>query len=474
MTRFDYFIILADMRTGSNFLESNLNALDGVSCLGEAFNPAFVGYPKQDPLFGLSLETREKDPAVLIDAIKTADGLCGFRFFHDHDPRALEICLADPRCAKIILTRNPLDAYVSLKIAQATGQWKLTNATHAKTRKVAFDADEFTTHLRATQGFQEMLLRRLQTTGQTAFYIGYEDLQDLEVLNGLAGFLGILSRFAALDRALKKQNPASVSAKVTNAQEMENALRMMDLFDLQSTPNLEPRKGPAISHYVAAAKTGLILMPLRSSPEEEVADWLAALDDAPPMTGFSYKTLRQWQADHMALRRFAVLRHPVARAHVAFCDRILTQGPGHFPRLRASLRKIHKLPIPAVAPDLDHPGTYTVDAHRDGFRAFLQFLSNNLAGQTSIRVDPAWASQLTLLQGMTQFAPPDAILREENLARDLPLLAAQVGRTDAPVPQPMPHKHTAWLSAIYDATIESAARNAYARDYECFGFADWR
>jgi len=31
---FDRFIVLADMRTGSNFLEANLNAIPGVACHG--------------------------------------------------------------------------------------------------------------------------------------------------------------------------------------------------------------------------------------------------------------------------------------------------------------------------------------------------------------------------------------------------------------------------------------------------------
>lgn len=474
MMRFDYFVILADMRTGSNFLESNLNALDGVSCYGEAFNPAFVGYPKQDDLFGISLDQRETDPGLLIDAIKAADGLCGFRFFHNHDPRVLDLCLADPRCAKVVLTRNPLDTYISLKIARATGQWKLTNATHAKTERITFDADEFANHLRAMQDFQQTLLHRLQTTGQTAFFVGYDDLQDIDVLNGLAAFLGVPARLTTLDRKLKKQNPASFAETVSNAAEMDAALRAMDPFDLGRTPNFEPRKGPAIPTYVAAARTGLIHMPLPSGPDDVVADWLAALDDAPPVTAFSHKTLRQWQNDHGLFRRFTVLRHPVARAHVAFCDRILITGPGHFPRLRATLRKVHKLPIPALAPDLDHPGDYTAEAHRAGFLAFLDFLRSNLAGQTSVRVDAAWASQLTLLQGMAQGVMPDVILREEDLKRDLPQLAAQVGRPDAPLPQMSGHRHASWLAAVYDPVIEAAASAAYARDYESFGFSDWR
>ncbi len=44
---FDYFVVFAEMRTGSNFLETNLNAFEGIACYGEAFNPHFVGYPNK-------------------------------------------------------------------------------------------------------------------------------------------------------------------------------------------------------------------------------------------------------------------------------------------------------------------------------------------------------------------------------------------------------------------------------------------
>ncbi|MFN3661450.1 nodulation protein NodH [Yoonia sp.] len=471
MTKFDYFIVLADMRTGSNFLESNLNALDGVSCFGEAFNPAFVGYPSNQLPFEISLQDRENDPQCLIDAIRATEGLAGFRFFHDHDPRVLDICLDDPRCAKIILTRNTLDSYVSLKIARATGQWKLTNATHARKHRIKFDAEEFSNHLRATQHYQLMIQRRLQTTGQAGFFIGYDDLHDIDVLNGLATFLGTPARLTNLDKKLKKQNPEPVSDKVSNLAQMQDALRNLDHFDLARTPNLEPRKGPAIPSFIAAAKSGLIYMPLRSGPDEVVSDWLAALDQAAPLTGFSQNSLRQWQRDHAPFRRFTVLRHPVARAHAAFCDRILSNGPGSFPQLRASLCKIHKLPIP---PEVTSPADYDDAAHAEAFFVFLHFLRNNLSGQTGIRVDAAWASQLSLLQGMAQFALPDAVLREENLAHDLPALAIQSGMTNIPPVQVKRHRYADKLDKIYDPTIEAAARDAYARDYESFGFGAWR
>jgi LPS sulfotransferase NodH len=168
--KFDYFIVFAEMRTGSNFLEANLNALEDVTCHGEAFNPHFIGFPNKTDLLGVSQEMRDAHPEQLIETIKQhSDGLGGFRYFHDHDPRILDAALDDPRCAKIILTRNPLESYVSWKIAQATGQWKLMNVKRRRDAKAVFNGAEFEGHVESLQEFQVTLLNRLQALGQTAF-----------------------------------------------------------------------------------------------------------------------------------------------------------------------------------------------------------------------------------------------------------------------------------------------------------------
>ena len=476
MMQFDTFVVLAEMRTGSNFLEANLNDLDGVRCLGELYNPAFIGHPKTDEVLGTTLDARDADPEALLDKVRAQDDLCGFRYFHNHDPRVLNACLDDTRCAKIILTRNPVDSFVSWKTAQATGQWKLTNATHAKSHQITFDPDAFAAHLEQLQAFQVRVLRALQTTGQTAFYITYDDLREVDVINGLAAFLGVEARLSNLNKKLKKQNPGSLDERVANFDEMQEALGKLDQFDLGRTPHFEPRRGPAIPTYVAAAKSPLIYMPLQSGPERAVSKWLADIDGVDVSglrTRFSQKTLRHWQRSTVGHRSFTVLRHPVARAHAAFCDRILQDGPGSFREIRANLRRVHKLPIPQEGPDLTNASGYDVAAHRAAFLGFLNFLRNNLSGQTGIRVDPSWAGQLTLLQGMAQFMLPDVILRETDLDTGLSALARDMGITNAPELTDPAHRHEGWLAAIYDAELERAAHDAYQRDYDVFGFAAW-
>ncbi len=476
MARFDYFVVFAEMRTGSNFLESNINAFDDLSCLGEAFNPHFIGYPNKDDVLGITQAQREDDPFALIDAVKGAPGLNGFRFFNDHDPRVLDAILTDRRCGKIILTRNPVESFVSWKIASATGQWKLTNATHAKSHAVTFDADEFESHMAGLQAFQVQLLNTLQRTGQTAFYVAYEDLQDVDVMNGLAMFLGAEGRIAGLDRKLKKQNPAPMSSKVANFTQMEEALARMDRFNLNRTPNFEPRRGPLVPTYVAAAKAPLLYLPLKSGPVEAVETWMAALDGAETAAlqrKFSQKTLRAWLSDNPGNRSFTVLRHPVAWAHAAFCDRILPIGPGSFKEIRGTLRKIHKLDVPNYTPEPETDPQYDMAAHRRAFLTFLTFLRGNLSAQTATRIDPAWSTQLSVLQSMVEFGPPDMILREDRLRSDLAGLAGQLGRSKMPVVPDVTDPWRARLDAIYDAEVEAAARQAYARDYQMFGFGDY-
>ncbi|KIN65678.1 Nodulation protein H [Sulfitobacter noctilucae] len=473
-TKFQSFVVFAEMRTGSNFLEANLNAFEGINCTGEAFNPHFMGYPKSDPILGVDLKTRDADPKVLLTAIRNNTArLTGFRYFHDHDPRVFDPIMDDVTCAKVILTRNPVESYVSWKIAQETGQWKLTDVKAHKVAQAKFDPREFAAHLEALQAFQIELMNRLQTSGQTAFYVAYEDLQSVEVMNGLAKYLGVDEQLDGLDKSLKKQNPSPVSAKVSNYDEMLKSLAQLDRFDLTRTPNFEPRRGPNVPSYVAAPTSALLYLPLRSGPQAQVMRWLADLDGGTRsdlLTKMTQKDLRQWKRKHVGHRSFTVLRHPVQRAHDAFCRHILPVDKGSYVQLRKTMIRRYKMPLPENGPD----HTYDVSAHRTAFAAFLMFLKGNLSGQTAIRVDPAWCTQAQAIMGFGEISLPDRIIREADLPHELPELAQIVGKTDVPAVPDAPDDQPFALSDIYDDEIEQLAASAYQRDYVTFGFGRWR
>lgn len=461
--RFHSFVILAGMRTGSNFLEANLNALPGVTCFGEVFNPHFIGHKDVDELMGVTLDQRIANPKPLLRRLRNdTSGIAGFRFFHDHDPRVLDIVLEDPGCAKIVLTRNPVDSYVSWKIAQATGQWKLTEARGAKSATARFDAEEFRAQLAATQAFHLQVLRVLQTTGQAAFVLDYEDLGVVEVLNGLAAFLGVEERLKAIDDSLKKQNPAPLETRLENPEDMHAALAQADLFGLARSPVFEPRRPPAVPSAVVASGAPLVFFPVRSGPDAVIRSWLAQF--GPLAEGLDHKSLRQWKRQTAGHRSFTVVRHPLLRAHVAFRDRIVS---GEMPDRRRSLIRGYGARLPEPGQPFDSPAE-----EREAFRLFLTFARHATSGQTGHRVDPHWASQTAILQGIAQFHPLDLTIREDRLTEALAFLSAEVG---ALPPAPLAaDPAVAALRAIHDPSLDEAAEAAYARDYHGFGFGPWQ
>lgn len=468
---FESFVILGAMRTGSNLLEANLNRIDGLTCHGEAFNPHFIGRVKSDQILGLTLDERDDDPDRLLAAIRTAaDGLHGFRYFQDHDPRVLNEVVNDPLCAKIILSRNPLDSYLSLKIVRKTRQWQLKNIKRRLEETVEFDAVEFSDYVDAIASYQTSLLNRLQRSGQTAFYINYDDLNDLEVLNGLAKWLGVKGRLDRLDDTLKPQNPSAAVTKVTNPDEMARAVSGMDRFALHRTPDLEPRRAPKLQRHIAAPITPLLFLPIPGGLEPVIAQWLAQMDGCDEGALHTPDAVESWMRTHAGHRKFTVLQHPIARAHTAFCNYVLAKDHEDYADIRHMLRNRFKLPIPGQLREKN----YSKDQHHAAFAAFLTFLHHNLNGQTPIRVDTMWCSQSKVIEAMAPIALPDLILREDDLQTALPDLATSLGHTNPPVPESREADAPYALQDIYDAELEALAVKAYQRDYAKFGFGPWR
>ncbi|MEM7488701.1 MAG: nodulation protein NodH [Pseudomonadota bacterium] len=453
--RFDAFVLFAEMRTGSNHLEDSLNALSDVESHGEVFNPVFIGAHNRTALFGIDMMARAADPMPLLDAVVGRPGLSGFRFFHDHDPRVLDRVLEDRRIAKVMLRRNPLDAYVSLEIARATGQWRLTNPKMAKAGTMRFDGAAFDARLAAEGAFRARVERALQETGQTAFRIDYDEIGDLAVLNGLATFLGSADRLSAVPGRLKKQNPAEIEAKVENPEEMRAHLARLDPFEVARSTGMEPARGPSVPRFQVAASSPLIHLPVPGGPGDAVRDWLTALDGAPPREGLTQGELRPWLRGAEGFVSFAILPHPLTRAHDALGQVMAAKGP-KANDVRRVLAKQHGVPLNGAA--------------ADALLGFLHALKAVLGGQSALSVAPDWATQSALLAGMAQAVLPQRLIREAEAGAELEALAARAGHA----PQPLRRPGRDVLAAIVTDEIEAACRDTYRRDYQAFGFGSWR
>ena len=461
-----YFVILAGMRTGSNLLEEHLASVHDIAVHGELFNPHFFGTPKSDSQFGLSLTDRADDPIRVIRAMRKADQkLSGFRLFHDHDPRVLEHILTDPSCAKVILTRRPIDSFVSLQIARATGQWWLGDARSARTAKVTFDADAFADFQTQTTAFHRQIDRTLQASGQTAFRLSYDDLADPEIIAGLARFLGAEGQPDAEQIKARVQNPTPVEERLTNPEDARRYLAS-EAADIGEAPVHEPDRGPGVRFFCAGQGVPLLYMPIRGASDDPVRDWLAEIGEQAPLTGLNQRDLRRWKRHHPGHLSFTVLRQPLDRAHDTFCRHILPADQPNYADIRHALIRQFKVQLPASWP----APSWSLDDHRAAFLGFLGFLNRNLNGQTSLRVDSTWATQERLLSAIATLVVPDRVLRAGNLAFELSALAEAVGLELRPKTKWFTAPHAYPISTVANDEINKAAETAYRRDYMMFGF----
>ena len=427
----------------------------GLRPLGEAFNPAFIGAPNWTDILGIDRAARDTNPLTLLAKMRDRSGLSGFRFFSDHDPRVIDPVMNDARIAKIVLSRNPLDSYVSLEIARKTGQWRLTNAKAVKAATTRFESADFDTLMAQQRDFRDRVQRALQISGQTAFWIDYEDIADLDVVNGLARFLGCDALLAALPGKLKRQNPGTVEDKVENPDEMRAHLASLDPFVLSRSTHAEPPRGPSVPTMMIAAQSPILFLPIPGGPDAAVRDWLTALDDAPPRDGLTQKDLRPWMRKARGLVSFAVLRHPVVRAYGAF--RVMQDRDG------AGAKTLRRILTNQHGVDLEGPT-------EEVFRGFLTFLKANLNGQSALPVAPQWATQAAILTGISKAVLPHRLIREDEAGTVLPEIARRLGIAKAPT---FATQDPEGLREILSDETEALCREVYRRDYLMFGFRQW-
>lgn len=126
-------------------------------------------------------------------------------------------------------------------------------------------------------------------------------------------------------------------------------------------------------------------------------------------------------------------------------------------------------------PDCALPDDWDANRQSAAFLGFLTFLSGNLGGQTSLRVDYSWASQAAFLSAIAGFGVPDRVVREEAMENELRQIVETTGMREAPpikgrfrVSSPFP------LEQVRTSDIDVACEAAYRRDFIHFGFESWR
>jgi len=230
------FVMIGMMRSGSNFLERELNLLPDIRCHGELFNPSFVGLSHEFPK-GVAGYTRdntarrnEDGTAFLKTLIAERDRPhFGFRIFLDHNPQIISEVLYDPAVKKVVLTRNLLEAYLSLANARETNVWLTTDVQRVKPSAARIDVNELVTFALRQNFFYNDILTILHRTGQEFLHIDYTEIKELDRLNEIAAFVGSDHRFDRVEEPIKKQATEPLAKRIENLPGLVEELRKRQL-----------------------------------------------------------------------------------------------------------------------------------------------------------------------------------------------------------------------------------------------------
>ena len=226
------FVVLATPRSGSNWLCTLLDSHPQVLCHHELFNPdgVHLAWSLRNTDFTLgTLELQRQDPLRLL-ALAWQSSLgyqsVGFKLNVGQSEAVFSTVLGDPQVRKVVVTRrNRVRAYVSEKIAEASGQWESypDSAPPRKVARVHVDPDSLKQHARRNADYLASLDQRLKATGAQPFRVFYEDISLGQTQCDLLRFLQVEPE-VKLQGSTRRMNPQPLAALVENFDELRDAL----------------------------------------------------------------------------------------------------------------------------------------------------------------------------------------------------------------------------------------------------------
>ncbi|MEM9060059.1 MAG: hypothetical protein AAGD13_06315 [Pseudomonadota bacterium] len=472
-----YFAIFGTMRTGSNLLEKTIEALGDTACFGEAFNPGFISGPRKTEVLGMTREQRDADPIGFLEHMIDADPdkISGFRIFNGHDRSVLNFSLDDPRCARIILRRDPLESYVSLQIARETDQWMLRNPKRRMTAKIHFDPVDFARYRSGLLAYYDAIETRLAASGLPVLRIDYEDLAYPDRLQQVAEHIG--SSGTVPDEApILRQNPMPMCEKVENYEEMCAAVGIEPVrakLPALASPRdfLCPERIPVAYAPIAGPAFAPVIALLHRIESRHLSG-CSELAQADLFDRARLGTLYpQGPANGRAV--FTLITHPLVRAHAAFVDETCGPNWSHSTIRRALIRDHGPMPPPRGIQN--GRGGYTPEQHRRHFLAFLDIIAEVISSDDESAPRPDWVAQARLVDLYEADGDRLRILRHEDFADLAHWLAELTGVAPLPPGQikglsQAEANRMLSLSDILDAEIASRVCDLHPEDYARFGY----
>jgi len=329
--------------------------------------------------------------------------------------------------------------------------------------RVHIDPETYKAYLADLSRADARIRQGLQTSGQSAFELRYEDLKNPQSINGLAAFLGVSERIGAFDEPIKRQNPEPLREKIENYAQIapllgagSNVSSAVQASDAGNRfPNAE------INDILVSSNLPILFAPIPGTARGPMVSWLKQLSKEAPLKGMDLDALEGWLDKSVGLTAFSVTEPPLSRIYRVFQRRIFGSDHG-YPHVRQRLISNFGLRVPKGEP--------SVEETREGFLSFLRFLEQNLNEQTGLRIDGEWDLQSRHLAALNQITPLTNIVSSDAFPDFAQSVSRRFGQQRVEVQRPGNGGGIA-LKQITTDEIRALAAKIYADDYKKLGFA---
>jgi hypothetical protein len=248
------FVLFCAARTGSYSLVSRLSSCSDIVCHGEIFKRDRIEVSRYHRLRSAfkTVQARNADPMGFIADLRAINPFrhFGFKLFSQHlswAPGAVAYLKA-PAVRKIVLYRDPREVYASSLRARSTGVWTLRQGRQPRRKldvKVSYAPESFEPFVRRYNEFT--VLAHLVAALPNSFVIHYDQINDLEVLQALLGFLGSRAEAGASSTEYEKQYKG----------DLRDSFENWEAFAARLAAGPAPLEGPPPSHQAAVGARAL-------------------------------------------------------------------------------------------------------------------------------------------------------------------------------------------------------------------------
>ena len=231
------FIILTSPRSGSTWLVSLLNQMQGTTTYGELFLPrkrsgkwdADFAYPRFVEARQAGQRNRPAEVFKYLDTLYQQPGAVGFKLMYSHlrrYPELLAYLLVHRVRVVHLVRKNPLDLLISRAVKRKLQQaHRLANEPAVQGVQVELNTDTLLKKLQIKQRKMNRARNLLRWSGLRQIEVGYEELQtDPTAFPGLCRFLSIESDGKMPESKFQKVRRESQTQVLKNYGEVRQVL----------------------------------------------------------------------------------------------------------------------------------------------------------------------------------------------------------------------------------------------------------